>query len=194
VEELKKKIVELAKIVSQAIDDLRLEEKSIKLKELKIKMSQPDFWQDQENARATSQEASFLEEQIENWYSLNDKILNLSSLTKDEEAEDLIVDLENNFLKLKQKYDQLSKELFLQGPHDNYPAIITINAGAGGVDAQDWAQMLERMYLRFAEDQNWQLLHLDRSVGGEAGIKSSTFKVTGPHAYGYLKTRPVFIV
>mgnify|MGYP002641063958 FL=1 len=176
-EELKKKIVELAKKVSQAVNDLRLDEKETKLKELKIKMSQSDFWQDQEKAKAVSQEASFLEDQISTWYSM----------TKDQEAEDLLLDLENNFSTLSQEYEQLSKALFLQGPHDNYPAIITINAGAGGVDAQDWAQMLERMYLRFAENQNWNLVHLDRSVGSEAGIKSSTFKITGPQAYGYLK-------
>jgi len=75
----------------------------------------------------------------------------------------------------------------LQGKYDKNPAIITINAGAGGVDAQDWAQMLERMFLRLAEQQNWSLKHLSRSLGAEAGIKSSTFRIQGDYVYGYLK-------
>lgn len=186
-EELKKQIAELAKKVSQAIDNLRLSEKEITLKELKIQMSQPDFWQDQESAKIVSQRASFLSQQIEDWYGLNDRILNLASLTNDEEAEDLSADLEANLAELSKQYELMSKELLLQGTHDSSSAIVTINSGAGGVDAQDWAQMLERMYLRFAENQGWQAIHLDRSVGSEAGIKSSVFKVIGPYAYGYLK-------
>jgi len=187
VEELKKQIAELAKKVSQAIDNLRLSEKEITLKELKIQMSQPDFWQDQESAKVVSQRASFLSQQIEDWYGLNDRLLNLASLTNDEEAEDLSTDLEANLAELNKQYEFMSKDLLLQGRHDSSAAIITINSGAGGVDAQDWAQMLERMYLRFAENQAWQAIHLDRSVGGEAGIKSSVFKILGPYAYGYLK-------
>lgn len=186
-EELNKKIIELAQKVSQAISDLGLEDKETKLKELKVMMSQPDFWQDQENARAVSQQASFLEEQINSWNSLNDRLLNLASLAKDSEAEDLLSDLEKDFDYLFEEYTNLSKDLYFQDEYDSSPAIVTINAGAGGVDAQDWAQMLERMYLRFAENQGWQLVHMDRSTGSEAGIKSSTFKITGPYAYGYLR-------
>jgi len=187
VEELNKKIVELAQKVSQAISDLRLDDKENKLKELKIRMSEPDFWQDQESARVVSQQASFLEEQINNWNSLNDRLLNLASLAKDSEAEDLLSDLEKDFASLLEEYKKISKDLYFQDEHDSLPAIITINAGAGGVDAQDWAQMLERMYLRFSENQDWQLLHMDRSAGSEAGIKSTTFKISGPYAYGYMR-------
>jgi len=187
VEELKKQIAQLAKKVSQAIDNLKLDEKEIKLKELKIQMSQPDFWQDQESAKIVGRQASFLSQQIEDWYNLNDRILNLASLLNDEEAEDLSTELEDNLLDLTKIYESMSKELMLQDKHDSLPAIITINSGAGGVDAQDWAQMLERMYFRFAEYQDWQLVPMDRSLGSEAGIKSSVFKIVGPYAYGYLK-------
>ncbi len=79
------------------------------------------------------------------------------------------------------------KEQRFSGPHDKNNAIITIQAGAGGTDAQDWAQMLERMYLRFAESYGWRAKELDRSVGEEAGIKHATFELQGKYAYGTLK-------
>ncbi len=79
------------------------------------------------------------------------------------------------------------RELQFQGPHDKYDAIISIQAGAGGTDAQDWAQMLERMYLRFAETRGWGTHSLERSAGEEAGVKHTTFEVRGKFAYGLLK-------
>lgn len=79
------------------------------------------------------------------------------------------------------------KELKFSGAHDKNSAIITIQAGAGGTDAQDWVAMLERMYLRFAEKRNWKSRSLERSLGEEAGLKSSTFEIIGPYVFGYLK-------
>lgn len=80
------------------------------------------------------------------------------------------------------------REMQMSGPHDRSSALITIQAGAGGTDAQDWAQMLERMYLRLVEKRDWRAAMLDRSVGEEAGIKHSTFVIEGKYAYGLLKT------
>ena len=79
------------------------------------------------------------------------------------------------------------RELRFDGPYDKHDAIITIQAGAGGTDAQDWAEMLERMYLRFAEGHDWKVLMYDRSAGDEAGIKATTFEVQGKFVYGILK-------
>lgn len=89
--------------------------------------------------------------------------------------------------RLEKEISQKEQERRFSGPHDRNAAIVTIQSGAGGTDAQDWAQMLERMYLRFAEQRGWTSRVLDRSTGEEAGIKHVTFEVAGPFAYGILK-------
>lgn len=98
--------------------------------------------------------------------------------------------IEENFAiieNLELELDKFDFQLMLSGEYDSYDAVLTVNAGAGGVDAQDWAQMLLRMYLRFCEKKGWKSEILDGTDGEEAGIKSCTFKVTGKFAYGYLK-------
>lgn len=90
-------------------------------------------------------------------------------------------------MSLEQRIANKEHELKFNGPHDRNDAIVTIQAGAGGTDAQDWAQMLERMYLRFAENRSWPTSTVDRSVGEEAGIKSSTFEIQGKYAFGTLR-------
>jgi peptide chain release factor 2 len=90
-------------------------------------------------------------------------------------------------LLVEKKIVKREKELQFDGPHDRADAIITIQAGAGGTDAQDWAEMLERMYLRLAESKKWKTVVLDRSLGEEAGIKRSTFEIAGKYAYGILR-------
>lgn len=186
-EEIRQKIEELKDKIDKALAILSLDKKRQRLEELKNYMSAADFWSDQDRARVISTEASVLEDSIRNWQDISQAVDNLVSLLKDEDAASLENDIKNHFDSLQKKYDALADELYLSGKYDNSPAIMTINAGAGGVDAQDWAAMLERMYMRFAEQKNWSTSILSRSAGTEAGIKSVTFKVSGPQAYGYLK-------
>jgi len=186
-EELKDKINKLSSKIDKGIKYLKLEDKKKNLEKLKEQMSVPNFWDDQDKARSISSEASFLEDEINNWEELKNNISNLNSLIKDKQAEELLGELNNNFKEIKNKYLDLEKQIYLQGKYDKYTAILSIQAGAGGVDAQDWSSMLERMYLRFAERNNWKVLYLSSSSGSEAGIKSSTFKIQGNYAYGYLK-------
>ncbi|MCB9802476.1 peptide chain release factor 2 [Candidatus Nomurabacteria bacterium] len=186
-EELKDKIKELIEKIKSALVVLDLEIKENKLQELKESMSDPDFWQNQEQARRISTEYSVLEAMINNWRDLESKIFYLESLIFDPQAEDLLSEIAEQLKEVEKKYQLLSTELYLQGKYDQNSAILTINAGAGGDDAQDWAQMLERMYLRFTESQNWQASILSRSLGSEAGIKSVTIRVVGSFVYGYLK-------
>lgn len=186
-EELINKINDLASKINKAITNLRLDDKAKILEELKKQMLASDFWNNQDKAKAVSEEANYLEKTVNNWYSLIKRITNLKVLAQDKQAKDLEDDLIQDLESIKQDYLQLSQELFFQGKYDNLNVILTINAGAGGDDAQDWAAMLERMYLRFAEQNNWTVNYLSRSIGAEAGIKSATFEIKGVNAYGYLQ-------
>jgi peptide chain release factor 2 len=187
VEELQNKIKDLANKIKSAIADLDINSKQQVLQDLKEQMSAPSFWNDQETAKSVSTKASNLQEQVDDWLGLENQIKDLQDLLADKQAEDLLADINKNFVDIETKYNNLSQTLFWQGKYDDSPAIMTINAGAGGVDAQDWAQMLERMYLRFAEQKNWTTKVLSRSAGSEAGLKSVTIKISGSLAYGHLK-------
>lgn len=186
-EELLDNIAELSDKVDKAIKNIDLDSKQDKLLILKEQMSASDFWDDQNKARQISTEASRLEDDIKNWKSLQYRLTDLRQLSQDKQAGDLLEVLQKDFEDIYKQYEKISEQLYFQGKYDNNPAIITINAGAGGVDAQDWAEMLERMFLRFAEQNNWTVRYLARSPGGEAGIKSSTFEIDGSQVYGYLK-------
>lgn len=149
-------------------------------------MQAPNIWDDSELAGKLLKEQKELTQQIDmgkNWQNaLEDAALSL-------ELEDETL-IEENFAaieNLEVELDKFDFQLMLSGEYDSYDAVLTVNAGAGGVDAQDWAQMLLRMYLRFCEKKGWANEILDGTDGEEAGIKSCTFKVTGKFAYGYLK-------
>ncbi|PIR07051.1 MAG: peptide chain release factor 2 [Candidatus Komeilibacteria bacterium CG11_big_fil_rev_8_21_14_0_20_36_20] len=186
-EELRVKIKDLVFQINQSILDLKIIGKEKKLEDLSQQMSVADFWHNQDQAKAVSTVASQLEQDINNWRNLEEQIKNLDNLSQDPQAEELLGDLNQDFENIKNIFEKLSEQLLFKDKYDHLPAIVTIKAGAGGDDAQDWAQMLERMYLRFAEQNNWTVKYLSRSPGAEAGIKSATFKVSGPQVYGYLK-------
>lgn len=101
--------------------------------------------------------------------------------------EDLINEANSNLKDLEKELDKLDVQLMLSGEYDSADAMLTVNAGAGGTDAQDWAEMLLRMYTRWAEKKGWKVTLLDKSEGDEAGIKSATIKITGKFAFGYAK-------
>ncbi|MEA2088848.1 MAG: peptide chain release factor 2 [Patescibacteria group bacterium] len=178
--ELKEKIRKIAEL-------LKIEDKKIKFKALEIEMSGSDFWDDQERARVVSQTANDLKEEIEKWEKIKKEVNDLLELAenKDEELED----------QLKKELEKKEKEFFKMeffvlffGKYDKNNAILSIHAGTGGVDAQDWAEMLLRMYLRFCENKKWKINIVDKASGNEAGIKSVTIHIKGKNAYGFLKS------
>ena len=106
--------------------------------------------------------------------------------------EDLINEANSNLKDLEKELDKFDVQLMLSGEYDSADAMLTVNAGAGGTDAQDWAEMLLRMYTRWAEKKGWKVTLLDKSEGDEAGIKSATIKITGKFAFGYAKAERGF--
>lgn len=183
----KKKLTELAEAVGQAISQIKLEEDEEKAAELEKQMQEPDFWSDQTKAAVTSSEHAALKKHIDSWRSLEKEVAdNLELIETGDES--LYKEVESAATKLQAEFDQKEFELKLSGTYDKDPAIISIYAGTGGTDAQDWAEMLERMYLRWAEKKGFATQILEQSKGEEAGIKSATFEINGPYAYGLLKS------
>ena len=129
---------------------------------------------------------SNLGDEIENWHQFQQKIDDVLELIQIGD-ESLRTELENEINEIEVKLDQLELDAMLSGKYDHGDALLAIHAGAGGVDAQDWAEMLARMYLRWIERKNYKSEILDTSEGEEAGIKSITIAVNGRYAYGYLR-------
>ncbi|HAG83187.1 MAG TPA: peptide chain release factor 2 [Cyanobacteria bacterium UBA12227] len=161
-----------------------------KIQDLEQLAAQPDFWDDQTSAQKILQELNELKSNLqkyEQWQaSLEDAkaVLELLDLESDE---GLLAEAETNLTQLNHELDRWELEQLLSGLYDAKGAVLTINAGAGGTDAQDWAEMLLRMYTRWAESHNYKVHLAEISEGDEAGIKSATLEIDGLRAYGYLK-------
>ena len=177
--------------IAATIALLGIPTKRQEMKKLAIEMQVPDFWTNQETAKAVSQKFETLKDEVEGWEKLANNTADLLSLC---------ADLEKNLdqemaAEVTRQLDELGKEfakreffILFSGKHDSGNAIVSFHAGSGGTEAQDWTEMLVRMIIRFAERHGWQVTLLDESRGSEAGIKSATFRISGRYAYGYLQS------
>jgi len=153
--------------------------------------AQPSFWDDQTTAQQTLQELNDLKshlEQLGQWQSTLEDAKAVIELLELETDQSLLQEAENNLTQLHQELAQWELQQLLSGPYDKKGAVLTINAGAGGTDAQDWAEMLLRMYTRWAERQGYKVHLAEISEGDEAGLKSATIEIDGRYAYGYLQS------
>jgi peptide chain release factor 2 len=153
-------------------------------------MASPTFWNDQEAAQKVIDEMKELKDKIEKMAALEEKQEELQlmfELLSEEEEPSLKSDLEKGLSDLKNEMDMFELTLMLNGPYDRNNAILELHPGAGGTESQDWAQMLLRMYTRWAERNGFKVEVLDYLPGEEAGIKSVTLLIKGTNAYGYLK-------
>jgi len=164
-----------------------LPEKKSRLSELEKLAENPDLWENREKAQAILKKIVDLREEIHDLEKLKLQISDSHDLALLGD-ESIRTDLERELIEIDHKLDQLELSTLLSEEYDHGNALLAIHAGAGGTDSQDWAEMLERMYLRWAEKNNFKADILDRSVGEEAGIKSVTIAVDGKYAYGYLKS------
>lgn len=163
----------------------------MRLSLLTREMNTEGFWDDSEKAQRVSREAAEMNQELGVWDSLWQKIRDLSDvveLAEEESESSVLEEAALTLQELQKTYRTLELKTLLSGEYDASNAILSIHAGAGGTDAQDFAEMLLRMYLRYAEAQGYKAEILDQSFGEEAGIKSTTFSISGRFAYGFLKT------
>ncbi len=164
--------------------------KKEKINKLELEAADPTFWDLHQRAQQKMKSLSNLRDETQDWQDIQSKTKSLRELLVlaiDEKDDSLTEGVSYEVIELQEQLKTLELKLVLSGPYDDRTAIIALHAGAGGVDSQDWAEMLMRMYLRWSERRGFKNDVMDTSVGDEAGIKSATIQVTGSHAYGYLK-------
>ncbi len=182
------KLQELKKNIEDLEKKLNLTHKAKELRGLEADSMKGDFWQDINSATATMEKISFLKNEIEEISGIKQRISSSLELAKvPSEAEVMKDDINKEIDDLTRKMEEMEFKMFLSGKFFDGPAILSIHAGQGGVEAMDWAHMLQRMYLRYAEKKGWKSIQLTETRGEEAGIKSATIEIAGAHAYGYLR-------
>ena len=165
--------------------------KKTQIADLEAESMAADFWSDNRKAQAQMQQLNALREEVSTWEDIAaqlDDLLGLAELLEEEPDEGMQEEVVQSLAAIEQEVEKLQFALMLNGEHDERNAIVSIHAGSGGVDAQDWAEMLLRMYLRWAERHNFRTEIYEYSEGEEAGIKSATVEITGRYAYGYLRS------
>src|SRR3954451_21528763 len=153
-------------------------------------MADPGFWNNQDKAQATLQEVKTLRAWIDPYDKLNDRIvsaLELDEMIQEGSEPEMERELDRESTELREELDSFEVKSLLRGPDDFRDAQLEISAGAGGTEAQDWAQMLMRMYVRWAERRGFEVSVLDESEGEEAGIKGAVLEIRGQYAYGFLR-------
>ena len=161
-----------------------------KVAELEAEQNAEGFWNDVQNAQKVSKEISQIKAKLERFEKLLgelDDAVEIVDIVELEASEEEDLALQKTVERLQGQVEKLTLETLLSGKYDGLNAILTLHAGAGGTEAQDWCDMLYRMYSRYVERTGWKLVELDFLAGDEAGIKSVTFRVEGDNAYGYLK-------
>lgn len=171
---------------AMAYDDL-----IAKTEQLKVEQAKDGFWEDMDNAQKVNRELSKIESKLKHYdklFAQGEDLGVLIELTEGSSCEEEMQEVVDELDAFSQNVEALRLETLLKGKYDSNNAILTLHAGAGGTEAQDWVSMLYRMYTRYAERVGYKVTELDKLAGDEAGIKSVTFKVVGENAYGYLKS------
>lgn len=184
-------LLELEQAVNTNKQNIDFDTLRKELSDLESKLQTPEVWSNQNLASELGQKSREIKdtlEMFERWQSIIDDARTAQEIGDEE----LIKESEAQLDQLKKELDKYDFQKMLSGEYDEADAFLTINAGAGGTDAQDWASMLLRMYTRWAEAKGWKVELADKSDGEEAGIKSATIKITGKYAYGYAKAEKGF--
>ncbi|MGB3616112.1 MAG: peptide chain release factor 2 [Elainellaceae cyanobacterium] len=188
--DLKRDVETLIERLGKAQDYLDVPALTAKIQDLEALAAQPDFWDNQAIAQETLQTLTDLKsnlQQLDDWQSEIENAQAALELLELETDEALLNEVAQTIQTLDRELEQWELQQLLSAPYDKSGAVLSINAGAGGTDAQDWAEMLLRMYTRWAEQHSFRVSLAELSEGEEAGLKSATLQVEGRYAYGYLK-------
>ncbi len=182
-----KKLQQLCDDLNVAWSKLNLDAKIARISELEQAVAEPEIWLNPDNARDKNTELARLNDEVHPWQVLKTQINDLGELLELGDT-GLADELTEQVNLLKQQLQELKKALRFTGKYDHNDAILRITAGVGGTEAMDWAGMLERMYLRYAEKHNLKVTCLERTTGEEAGIKTAVYELSGTDVYGHLKS------
>ena len=183
-------LAELDRRVDEAHVYLRIDAARDELTQLESRAASPDLWDDQEEARRVTSKLSNLRDDVERWERVRgelDDASTLFELAREEDDESLATEIDDAIEVLIGQLDEIELLALFSGEHDENDAVCEVHSGAGGTDACDWAEMLLRMYMRWAERKGFQVELQEATDGGEAGISSATFLVKGRHAFGFLQ-------
>lgn len=186
-EDLEKRLHTLEENLASAWSRLGLADKIAEMEILERVVADPDLWQNPTEATAKNQALARLTDEVNPWQLLKTQTADLKELLALGSL-DLRDEFDAQIAAMEQTYDNLQKSLRFTGPYDSKNAILRITAGVGGTEAMDWSGMLERMYLRFAEQNHFKTTVVERQAGEEAGIKTGVYEITGANAYGTLKS------
>lgn len=183
--DIQKQVTQLQDKIAKGLAKINIAALQAELKELQTRMAAPNFWQDNLAAQEVVKKESKLRGQVEPWLALQKEVGELHELAADQS---LAKELGDQLAAAQELYDKLQFTLQFSGKYDGHDAIVRLSAGVGGTDAQDWTQMLMRMYQRWAEAHKFKTELIEESAGEEAGLKSATLTFSGPYAYGTLKS------
>jgi peptide chain release factor 2 len=184
---LAKRLDTLRRSVVTAYVQLAIDEKAKQVTVLEAEISRPEIWNNPTIAREKNKQLAALRAMVEPWQTLRAQASDISELMALGD-DSLLPEFEGQVAALESEFATRKQELLFNGTYDDHNAIIRLSAGAGGTDAQDWTEMLERMYLRWAEKTGFDTSIVERSPSDEAGIKASVIEITGPYAYGRLRS------
>lgn len=184
---LLKRLEQLRSALHDAYDRLAIDEKAATLAQAEQEMAAPEIWNNPDYAQAKSKQLAALAATVQPWQTLKAQVGDIEELMQLGD-ESLLPEFDGQITAMEREFAERKKELLFNGRYDDHHAIIRLSAGAGGTDAQDWTEMLERMYLRWAEKADMSTSVVERSTGDEAGLKSSVIEITGPYAYGRLRS------
>ncbi len=184
---LEKRVQSLKGDVDTAYEQLAIDAKAEQLEALDAELAVPEIWNNPADAQAKSKQQAALASMVEPWRTLRAQVADIEELMSLGD-DSLLAEFEGQIAAMENELAERKKELLFSGPYDDHNAIVRLSAGVGGTDAQDFAEMLERMYLRWAERAGMSVTQHERSAGEEAGIKTSVLEVTGPYAFGKLRS------